>query len=101
MQSSVACAQRRHVQRGISLIFALLALAAISLAAVALVRSVDGGSLVIGNLGFKQDTTRAADRAAEAARIWLTTSGQDPSADGAAGTGYYAAAPNNLDPRAN
>ena len=41
-------------QRGVSLIFALMALAVISLAAVALVRSVDTTSLVIGNLGFKQ-----------------------------------------------
>lgn len=85
-------------QRGVSLLFALLALAAISLAAVALVRSVDGGSLVIGNLGFKQDTTRAADRAAEVARGWLTGTGNDLAADGAAGTGYYAQVPATLDP---
>ncbi len=61
-RGAARCATRRFV------LFALLALAAMSLAAVALVRSVDGGSLVIGNLGFKQDTTRAADRAAELAR---------------------------------
>jgi type IV pilus assembly protein PilX len=87
----------RARQRGVSLLFALLALAAMSLAAVALVRSVDGGSLVIGNLGFKQDTTRAADRAAELARTWLTGS-TDLTADGAAGTGYYAQVHSNLDP---
>ena len=85
-------------QRGVSLLFALLALAALSLAAVALVRSVDGGSLVIGNLSFKQDTTRAADRATEFARAWLASSGADLSSDGAAGTGYYAQVRNNLDP---
>lgn len=84
-------------QRGVSLIFALLALAAISLAAVALVRSVDGGLLVIGNLGFKQETTRAADRAAEAARAWIAANGGSLNADDTA-MGYYAAAPANLDP---
>jgi type IV pilus assembly protein PilX len=89
---------KRLQQRGLSLLFALLALAAISLAAVALVRSVDGGSLVIGNLGFKQDTTRAADRAAETARAWLTGSGIDLTANGSAGTGYYAQVRSNLDP---
>lgn len=84
--------------RGVSLIFALLALAAISLAAVALVRSVHGGSLVIGNLGFKQDATRAADRATEIARSWLTGSSSSLSANGASGTGYYATANTNIDP---
>jgi hypothetical protein len=98
MQTSLPLAVRQGVQRGVSLIFALLALAAISLAAVALVRSVDGGLLVIGNLGFKQDTTRAADRAAEAARAWLTAGGNNLEADGGAGTGYYATAQANLDP---
>jgi type IV pilus assembly protein PilX len=88
----------RSLQRGVSLLFALLALAAISLAAVALVRSVDSGSLVIGNLGFKQDTTRAADRAAEVARAWLTGGGNDLTLDGASGTGYYAQTQANLDP---
>lgn len=85
-------------QRGVSLLFALLSLAAMSLAAVALVRSVDGGSLVIGNLSFKQDTTRAADRAAEAARIWLSSGGNDLTTNGASGTGYYATVQGNLDP---
>lgn len=85
-------------QRGVSLMFALLALAAMSLAAVALVRSVDGGSLVIGNLGFKQDATRAADRAAEAARAWLTGGGHDLTTNGASGTGYYATVQGTLDP---
>ena len=79
------------VQRGVSLLFALLALAAISLAAVALVRSVDSGSLLIGNLSFKQDATAAADRATDVARAWLMAPGQNLVADSAGGVGYYAA----------
>ncbi len=53
------------MQRGVSLVFALMALVVISLGAVAIVRSVDTGALVIGNLGFKQDATSAAAQAAE------------------------------------
>jgi hypothetical protein len=83
--------------RGVSLIFALLGLAAVSLAAVALVRAVHGGSLVIGNVGFKQDTTRAADRATEIARGWLTGASNNLAANGAPGTGYYATANANID----
>lgn len=86
----------RH--RGVSLIFALLALAAVSLAAVSLVRSVQGGTLVIGNVGFKQDTTRAADVAAEQARNWLTKSGHDLTTNGADGMGYYSTVRTNIDP---
>ena len=62
---------RHAAQRGVSLIFALLALGAMLLAAVALVRAVDSGALVLGNLGFKQDATSAADRATEYARTCL------------------------------
>lgn len=81
-----------------SLLFALLALAAISLAAVALVRSVDSGSLLIGNLGFKQDATSAADVVAERARTWLMDASNDLTRDSAAGFGYYASAQDGLDP---
>ena len=41
-------------QKGVVLFFALIALVAMSLAAAALVRSVDSGVLVAGNLAFKQ-----------------------------------------------
>jgi type IV pilus assembly protein PilX len=91
-------AARAHAQaqRGVSLIFALLALAAVSLAAVALVRSVDSGALVIGNLGFKQDATASADRAVEVARRFLIDS-TNLVAD-VPSMGYYASAQDNLDP---
>jgi type IV pilus assembly protein PilX len=84
-------------QRGVSLVFALLALAAMSLAAVALVRSVDSGALIIGNLGFKQDATSAADRAGEIALSWLRETGRDLTTDDAA-EGYYATSQEDLDP---
>jgi Tfp pilus assembly protein PilX len=88
----------RAVQRGISLLYALMALVALSLASVALIRSVDTGNLVMGNLGFKQDATAAADRAAEAAIGWLSgqLSGTALHANNTA-QGYYAAAFDNVD----
>ena len=86
-------------QRGVSLLFALLALGAMLLAAVALVRSVDSGALVLGNLGFKQEATQSADRAAEVARGWILAPGVvDLNADGPNGSGYYATSQDNLDP---
>ncbi|MBA3996204.1 MAG: hypothetical protein C0466_03400 [Candidatus Accumulibacter sp.] len=58
-------------QQGLTLIIVLIALVSLSLAAVALIRSVDTASLVLGNLGFKQGTTSTADRSAETASAWL------------------------------
>ncbi|WP_119352969.1 pilus assembly PilX family protein [Azohydromonas sediminis] len=89
---------RRLRQRGISLIFALLSLVVISLAAVALVRSVDTSSLVIGNLGFKQDATAAASQAAEQAIAWLWANRGETLHNDRADAGYYAASRDALDP---
>ncbi len=61
----------RSTQRGVSLVFSLITLVALSLAAVALIRSVDTGATILGNLSFKQDTLMAADEAARQAIAWL------------------------------
>lgn len=58
-------------QRGVALFFALIALLAMSLAAVALIRSVDTSALIAGNLAFKQAATTSADAGTEAAVAWL------------------------------
>ncbi|MFA6203611.1 MAG: hypothetical protein WC710_10540 [Gallionella sp.] len=60
-------------QRGIALFFALIALLAISLAAVALIRSVDTSTLIAGNLAFRQAATTSGDGGIEAAVSWLNT----------------------------
>lgn len=54
-------------QRGVVLFFALVALVALSLAAVALIRSVDTSTLIAGNLAFKQDATRTGDQVVDSA----------------------------------
>jgi type IV pilus assembly protein PilX len=79
----------RSEQRGVSLLFAMLSLVAMSLAMMALVRATDTGSRLMGNIGFKQDATAAADRATRVAVDWLTLNKTGLSLD-MAGQGYYA-----------
>lgn len=62
-----------HRQGGITLIVVMIALASLALASVALIRSIDTGTLVMGNLGFKQATTAQADRSVESAMTWIAT----------------------------
>ncbi|MBA4108306.1 MAG: pilus assembly protein PilX [Leptothrix sp. (in: Bacteria)] len=83
--------------RGVSLLFALLSLAALSLATVALVRSVDTTSVVMGNLSFKQDATAVADRAAKVAITVLNGAPAGSLNAHGIGNGYYATAYENLD----
>jgi Tfp pilus assembly protein PilX len=56
---------RRHAQAGIVLFIALIAMVILSLAGIALVRSVDTGAGVAGNIGFRQASIVASNRAVE------------------------------------
>ncbi|MDD5057254.1 MAG: hypothetical protein PHQ60_05235 [Sideroxydans sp.] len=58
-------------QRGVVLFFALIALLAMSLAAVALIRSVDTNTMIAGNLAFKLAATTSGDAGVESAANWL------------------------------
>lgn len=64
-------------QRGVVLFLALIALVVMSLAAVALIRSVDTNSIIAGNLAFKQSATTSADAGVEAAITWLQANNPD------------------------
>lgn len=64
---------RAMQQRGVVLFFTLIALLAMSLAAVALIRSVDTSTMIAGNLAFKQAATTSGDAGIEAAMNWLAT----------------------------
>jgi Tfp pilus assembly protein PilX len=67
--------------RGLALVVALIALAAMSLAAIWLVRLVDTNVSIASNLAFRQSATLSAGKAAEAARTWLLqTNAQGPAA---------------------
>ncbi|RZJ02308.1 MAG: hypothetical protein EOP39_22800 [Rubrivivax sp.] len=68
----------RHSQRGIVMIIALVVLVAMSLAGLALLRSMSTGVAIAGNVAFKQNATSVGDLGLEAARLWLVTEGAKP-----------------------
>lgn len=63
-------------QAGVVLIIALVVLVAMTLAAVALVRSVDTNTVIAGNLAFQQAAKHSSDAGVEAAIAWLDDCGR-------------------------
>jgi type IV pilus assembly protein PilX len=61
----------RLAQRGVVLFIALIVLVAMSLAGIAIMRSVDTGNLIAGNVAFKQGTLASADRGIDEAFTYL------------------------------
>lgn len=61
----------RARQAGVVLMMALIVLVAMTLAGIALVRSVDTANIIAGNLAFKQAATNSGDTGIEAAAAWL------------------------------
>jgi type IV pilus assembly protein PilX len=88
-----------HSQQGAMLIIALIVLVAMSLAGIAMMRSVDTGTLVAGNIAFKQASIHATDQGLQAAHAWLTTKSgsgdlnSDNNAPGASSVGYFSSTP--------
>lgn len=78
-------ARRQH---GVILFISLIVLVAMTLAGIAMMRSVDTNVLIAGNLAFKQGTTAVADVGVEAARGWLTAPSGSLDAD-QPGISYY------------
>lgn len=58
-------------QRGAILFIALIVLVAMTLAGIAMIRSVDTALGIAGNMAFKQATVQGADRGVQAAYSWL------------------------------
>lgn len=59
-------------QRGVSLFIALIALVAMTLAGLAVIRTVDTGMLLSGNLAFRKNAINSAEAGLETAITWLT-----------------------------
>ena len=84
----------RRGQSGVILFISLIVLVAMTLAGIALMRSVDTNVLVAGNLAFRQGATMAGDWGIEEARAWLNANpgnvlyGSQPGVTN--GTSYYA-----------
>jgi type IV pilus assembly protein PilX len=58
-------------QRGVVLFIALIVLVAMTMAGIAIMRSVDTGNLISGNVAFKQGTLQAGDNGANTAITYL------------------------------
>jgi type IV pilus assembly protein PilX len=65
------CGAPRRRQSGVVLMMALIVLVAMTLAGIALVRSVDTSNIIAGNLAFKQAATNSGDIGIETAVAWL------------------------------
>jgi Tfp pilus assembly protein PilX len=74
-------------QNGLVLFVALIALVVMSLAAVALIRSVDSGTLVAGNLAFKQSAILSGDTGVADAYTFINNSNPSTLNTGASGAG--------------
>ena len=89
----------RSGQRGVVLFIALIVLVAMSLAGIAIMRSVDTGNLIAGNVAFKQGTLSAADRGVDDAFKYLKDNVQSANLEtDQPAEGFFAAAsdpPNN------
>src|SRR5256885_15968678 len=66
-------------QRGVTLFIALIVLVAMTMAAVAMMRSVDTATVVAGNIGFRQSAVNAADQGVQAAYAWLGATFKTPA----------------------
>jgi type IV pilus assembly protein PilX len=75
-------------QAGIAIVVALLALVAVTMATLALVRSVGTGLEIAGNMAFKESTTTAADVATNVVTDWLVNNSMTLTASQS--SGYYA-----------
>ena len=62
----------RRAQQGVVLFIALIVLVAMTMAGIAVMRSVDTNVLIAGNLAFRNAALSAADAGIESARDWLT-----------------------------
>jgi Tfp pilus assembly protein PilX len=82
--------QTQYGQKGLVLFLALVALVVMSLAAVALIRSVDTNSQITGNLAFRQNATLSSAYGLEAVAQTIGTQPKGYEEANDAGNGYYA-----------
>lgn len=104
MKNAVKLMERPHAlmhadvrkQQGVVLLIALIVLVAMTLASVAMVRSVDTSTMIASNLAFKQSGMASGDAGVNAAVTWLNANGGALQND-MASSGYYASSQDCLD----
>lgn len=93
---------RRGREEGLVLIIALIVLVAMTLAAIGMVRSIDTGTLVAGNIAFRESAVATADTGVEKARQWLISqSTLNTLVSDNPGAGYYSTNQLGIDYTAN
>ena len=94
MKPSLAHASMPRAQRGVVLFISLIVLVAMSLAGVALIRSVDTAVLVSGNLAIKQASVQSSQMAITSAANWLHANSAGTGLDNTLeSAGYFSSAP--------
>jgi len=92
---SPACRSRRAAKRsqhGVVLFISLIVLVAMSLAGIALMRSVDTTVMVSGNIALKQSAILGADQGTQAAVVWLEANNTGGTLQNNISSGSYFAA---------
>lgn len=89
-------AHRPRREDGVVLMIALITLIAMTLAAIGIMRSIDTGTMVAGNIGFRQAAVSTGDGGIENARQWLIANETSLNND-QPGRGYYSTRQDNLD----
>jgi Tfp pilus assembly protein PilX len=72
----------RQAQQGVVLFIALIVLVAMTMAGIAVMRSVDTNVLIAGNLAFRNAALSAADAGIESGRNWLAPATFDWATNG-------------------
>jgi Tfp pilus assembly protein PilX len=100
--STVRRSAARARQQGVVLLIALIVLVAMSLAGIAMIRSVDTSLGIAGNIAFKQSTLQGSDIGVRSATAWISTNAAGVTLQTSnLANGYYsnlAAEPNWFDP---
>jgi type IV pilus assembly protein PilX len=84
-------------ERGLVLIIALIVLVAMTLASLAMIRSVDTSTIIAGNIAFKQSAVASADAGIESAIAWITSNVGATLEKDSTSNGYYATSQDGLD----
>jgi Tfp pilus assembly protein PilX len=92
----MAARKPRSRQEGVVLMIALIVLVAMTLAGIGMIRSIDTGTMVAGNIGFRQSAVATGDGGVEQALTWLKLNGAVLNADSPS-MGYYSTRQDNLD----
>jgi type IV pilus assembly protein PilX len=82
-------------QKGVVLLIALIMLVAMTLAGIALVRSVGTTNIIAGNMAFQQSATQSGDAGIETAIAWLTANNNNVTLNSDDATNGYATNGNN------